>query len=375
MFGDAIGFSTVLALAAQSAASPIGKTDYAPPVIMTAPIATGLLTWTPGKLECGAAVTPVRLLRPYNSLAPIGREQSPVTLRFAIDADGRTLSIRGEGSEVKSNHQAEIAAALAASTFRSGAARTACTLTYYPTVNRITDVPLAEIASYALNPVNGKLPKAMHDRLKATGNCFTGEHPRPVLQAYPRWGDLRRTPGVREWQLVGYDLDAEGKPVSLSRLSGSGHAALGEAAIDAMAKSRFEHGPRSGCHFAYNLPAATLPAPELDPGLPDETGSASCGKTGSWDREPRLVYPSAYLKRAIEGWAVLRYDVATWGEIGNVQVVEAQPTADFGEQAKQMLTAAKVRPSDSGAIGCIQRVRYKIMVPQPVVPVEGMDIF
>lgn len=375
MFGDTSGLMAVLALAAQPAALPIGQTDHAPPVMMTDSVATGLLTWTPGTPECGAAVTPVRLLRPYNSLAPIGGEQSPVTLRFAIDDDGRTMSISGEGSGARSNGRDEIAAALAASTFRSGAARTACTLTYYPSINRHADVPLAEIASYALNPVSGYVPKAMRDRLEASGTCFSGERPRPVLQAYPRLGDLRLTPGVGEWQLVGYDLDTEGKPVNLSRLTGSGHVALGEAAIDAMARSRFENGSRTGCHFVYKLPAATLAAPDLDPGLPDETGGASCGKDGSWDRPPRLVYPSAYLKRAIEGWAVLRYDVATWGEIGNVQVLGAQPTADFGEQAKRMLSTAKVKPSDSGAIGCIQRVRYKIKVPHPVAPAEEVEVF
>ena len=38
----------------------------------------------------------------------------------------------------------------------------------------------------------------------------------------------------------------------------------------------------------------------------------------------------ADLDRAIEGWAVIAFDVAPWGGTGNVRVVASEPAADFG---------------------------------------------
>ena len=74
----------------------------------------------------------------------------------------------------------------------------------------------------------------------------------------------------------------------------------------------------------------------------------------------RLVYPDAYRQRSIEGWARLTYDVAPWGAIDNVRVVESQPSTDFGRQAQIMLRQAKVTPQGSGATGCNQTVRFQM---------------
>ena len=69
------------------------------------------------------------------------------------------------------------------------------------------------------------------------------------------------------------------------------------------------------------------------------------------------------MRRRIEGWAVVRYDAAPWGEIGNVTVLAAQPSADFGTQAQVVLRSAKVAPSESGFTGCVERVRF-VMPPE-----------
>jgi TonB family protein len=70
-----------------------------------------------------------------------------------------------------------------------------------------------------------------------------------------------------------------------------------------------------------------------------------------------LRFPEPYRRRAIEGWAVVTYDVAPWGEINNIQVKASQPSADFGAQAVTVLRSARVKPGP-GAVGCVERVRF-----------------
>ena len=60
----------------------------------------------------------------------------------------------------------------------------------------------------------------------------------------------------------------------------------------------------------------------------------------------------------IEGWAVVRYDVAPWGALGNISVLKSEPSEDFGKQAVMMLQNAMLAPSTQGMTGCVDRVRY-----------------
>ena len=46
----------------------------------------------------------------------------------------------------------------------------------------------------------------------------------------------------------------------------------------------------------------------------------------------------------IEGWEVFRYYVASWGEIGNVELLDAQPVRSPGDAAH------KLRPFDIRAL-------------------------
>ena len=91
---------------------------------------------------------------------------------------------------------------------------------------------------------------------------------------------------------------------------------------------------------------------------------ATCGDDRAWDRKPALIYPAAYRRRAVEGWAVLTYDIAPWGEIGNVKVAAAQPAADFGTQAQRMLLSARAAASPQGWTGCVERVRFQMGTAQ-----------
>ncbi len=76
--------------------------------------------------------------------------------------------------------------------------------------------------------------------------------------------------------------------------------------------------------------------------------------------QPRLIYPEAYSKRSIEGWAIVAFDVAPWGELGNLRVLASQPSEDFGQQALQVLRSARKAPSQAGRVGCVDKVVFRM---------------
>ena len=75
---------------------------------------------------------------------------------------------------------------------------------------------------------------------------------------------------------------------------------------------------------------------------------------------PRLVFPEVFRQRAIEGWALVRFDVAPWGAIGNAAVIEAQPAALFGEDALRLVRASQATPGFEAGVRCVVPVRYRI---------------
>lgn len=320
--------------------------------------------WTPGEVRCeGSTIAPVQTLRrPYNGLVyPRAMPSEPVMLRFAIDATGRVYSIARE-SQGGSYQSDDIAPALASSRFAPGRAFQGCTVTYSSSIIPLANAPVAELLSYSMNQQSGPLPREGWRRIESGANCFSQPRPQPVLRAYPDFSTVKATPGVRDWSLVRFDTDADGRAVRPIVVTGTGNRNLDEASIAAVADSRFTGGARSGCLYPYWRAPAALRAQPM-PDKPYEP--ARCARKDGWQTAPVLSYPPAYQRRAIEGWAVVRYDIAPWGATGNVSVIEAQPSADFGVQAKRMIEAAKARPSDTGASNCVVHVRYAIPVDAP----------
>ncbi|RZM34116.1 MAG: energy transducer TonB, partial [Sphingomonas sp.] len=87
---------------------------------------------------------------------------------------------------------------------------------------------------------------------------------------------------------------------------------------------------------------------------------ATCPAGRDWTTPPILIFPEAYRRRSIEGWAIVTYDLAPWGEPGNIHAVAAEPSADFGAQAEAVVRGARLPASDRGATGCVDRVIFKI---------------
>ncbi|HEX8216285.1 MAG TPA: TonB family protein, partial [Allosphingosinicella sp.] len=119
-------------------------------------------------------------------------------------------------------------------------------------------------------------------------------------------------------------------------------------------------GVRKGCTYAFHRrqtePLRAPPPPEEAAFRPAD---ATCpSERPAWAHMPPLVFPEEFRRRAIEGWAVLRYDVAPWGATGNVSVLASEPAAAFGEQAVRIVSGARRAAGTQGYTGCVTRVIF-----------------
>ena len=374
-----------LALILASMPTPAVATQQAPPIapirakrpvpspLPVAPvIATGdqrvMIGWEPTILRCGGrpvVAAPVR--RPWNNLIWPGYKGVPVSFAFAIDATGRTIGIRRLRDDAPGSAD-DLAPTLAATRFPAGAPRQDCTIVYTPRVTSIAETPVADLISYTMTPDSGPLPEAGWARIMAAGNCATEPRPQPLLQAFPDFGPIPGTPGVKDWSMVRYDTDAKGRPVAARTLTGTGNAALDAASIKAVRASRYAGGARTGCLYPYWKVPATLPAPPMPAEDTARPANATCPAGRDWTTGPVLRFPENYRRRSIEGWAIMVYDLAPWGEPGNIRVAAAEPSADFGTQAIEVIRGARLPASDRGATGCTDRVIFKIGTPGSATP-------
>lgn len=319
-----------------------------------------LVRWQVDSIRCGAeTIAAIRMapVRPgmIGSGAP---RDAAATLRFRIDATGRPLSIRGTGS-IFNYAGDDLAPALAASRFAPGAAKRDCVAQYRRSPLPMADAPLADVVAYSLDPRDGPLPTTGWHRIRARDtDCLRQPRPAVLLRANPDWRKIDGTPGERGWWMGGFDLDARGRPVRIETLASSGDPALDAAGRKALAASRHVPGKRTGCFFPYRQKAAIVPAPPPPDGA-SFVSRPNC-PTGAWARTPRLTYPGAWNRRSIEGWAIVQYDVAPWGDVGNVRALASEPAEAFGVQAEAVVRSARRLPSPTGATGCIERVHFRI---------------
>lgn len=354
-------WSIAFGLSAALAAVQGGHAFAAPPVAAPPPSQPTLLSWTPGEVRCDGSVvagTPIR--RPWNQLTSDAmRMPQPVTLDFAIDATGRPLSIVERGSEIRPFTH-DVGPALAASRFAAGAPRLQCSVSYVPHAEPLGSVPIDDLISYSINPISGRLPRQGWDRIRMTGTCADNPRPRPLVRAYPDYREVPATPGVRDWSLISYDTNGKGQPVNLRVALGTGNPALDKASLKAMRGSRFTEGARTDCLHPFWRAPATLAAPETPDPQSFRAADATCMAKTEWTTRPTLRFPEPWRRRSIEGWAIVRYDLAPWGEVGNVKILASQPAGDFGRYAVPIINSARAAPSSQGATGCVDVIRFSM---------------
>lgn len=197
-------------------------------------------------------------------------------------------------------------------------------------------------------------------QVAAPGDCYGGRPPRPRVLHFPDPAAVREQPGRSDWTLGTFDLDARGVPTNVRHLGDSGSESLTSQAARAVARSRFEAKPAKGCISLFRSRPAPLPAPPSPAGKDFARPGDNCpGGDILSVREP-LRYPQAFNRRRIEGWALLRFDVAPWGEIGGVEVLAAEPAEAFGTAARQQIYGSRVTKPGTGYKGCVVPVRFKL---------------
>lgn len=312
-------------------------------------------------LKSNVALIPVRPNDPPNN----------VDIEFRIDENGRALGVTKTGADKFASWTSDIAPAVAASRFTPGKSRFGCTVKYVPHISEIADAPLNTVFEYSIFPNMGN-QRPIFDRLKPDGATCFNSAPAVLTRAYPDFTKIPATPGQTDWSMTQFDIDASGKPVNLRTVGGTGSNALDKTSRDAIARSEFAKEPKTGCLYPYRRVAGTLAAPEFPEEDAFRSENANCPKDIIWATHHPATYPVRFRKRYIEGWAIIVFDVAPWGSTGNVRIAAAEPAADFGVAAKQVVELRKVKDPGQGFTGCVERVVFKMGKPQP--PSEGEGI-
>lgn len=387
MFGLGLALTTTPALASVA--------DQAIEPLRTSPVRTG---YRPGDtppeqsrlqipthdVTCGgAAIRPAYADDLRIETVRFGSEKPGVTLSFSITEDGRTRDIRPSSARMHpASDEIVISstpptdqeqAALAAWRF-SGGPRSDCRLTIRYTAKPIVEATKADLLRYfAVTRTRGLIRDAVAARLAGPdANCGGdrrgGRSPRTV--SYPDYKiGQRPPPGGRAWTVVRWGVDAEGRAVDVETLGSSGDTVFDAETRRAVSETVVQGGaPLRGCvanfyRIGERLPAPDLPEREDDPlqNCPAEV------RTRFQARGAPESFPVAFRERGIEGWALVRFDLATWGQVGNVEVIDAQPAAAFGDSGRRTVQAGRAEPSNSHGVRCVVPVRYVL----PTNPVDG----
>lgn len=332
-------------------------------IMPAGPVERQVLVWQPGAVACGdssdpgADIAASALVTPYPQALASAVPPAAMTLSFDIAADGRAFNIRPAGTQRLRFDTRDIMPSLRASRFAAGVVQRGCRITYTPSLQPLDKADLPMLARVGSSP--GQRLDAAGWQQMAPGNCRERPRVAPLLRAYPDRRKLAMVEGQRSWSVVRYDINPEGQPVNLATVISSGDAVLDAEVRSAASKGRYAGGPRTGCGLMWRTSPATVAAPPIPEGS-DREGNKACEIDDRWAREPVLTYPEPYRQRAIEGWAVVRYDVAPWGELGEIKVLATEPSSDFGEAAVNVMRRARFKPQANGLTGCIDRVRFVI---------------
>lgn len=297
--------------------------------------------------------------------APFG-ESDALPLTFSVDALGQPFAIRrAQAARLVAPSDASLAT-LASWRFTSDAQATGCR----SRSSRIAP-PSPRPAANLLEIIafeRRNTPALVRETVSKAGDCGIAPRRSPKTLAFP---DLRRFDGRDlnpAWAAVTYDVDADGTPRNVHVETQSGDPALADVAAAAIAQSRFQPGrPVQACYGTFAAKPRETPAPPRPVLASFKQPGDNCDVTQEALNLPAFKnYPRAYADRKVSGWAYLRFDVAPWGQIGNIQVLASEPSAAFGDAAQSMLWSAKPKAPAEGYRGCLVPVIYAIPDPEPI---------
>ncbi len=346
-----------------------------PPIVTVASPEPALAAFQPGEPRCGGVVQKVRHSEPPLPSSTFDRPAaaalpSEIRLDFRISAEGRPLSIAParQTSPVHVGDALDVAAAFAAWQFAPGAPREDCQISFTVAAARISQADMDAVYRFlvlvppATRNAYRSLSWAAFERVHPSGSDCYRRAPAVRQRAYPAYENIPQRPGTLSYTFIAFDIAASGKPVNVKIAASSGNPGLDRQSVEAVAKSRFAPEARRGCTYAYRkLPTQPVPAPEAPEASSLKPADSNCSDdVARLDKLPPLVFPEEFRRRSIEGWAIIRYDIAPWGSVGNVSVAAAEPAARFGQQALSTVSQAKKAESQNGYRGCMVRVRFRM---------------
>ncbi|GGO90082.1 TonB family protein [Stakelama pacifica] len=327
-----------------------------------------LITYTSGEVRCeGSAVVPVWREPVVPNAGYIGSsrdpDMAPLAIAFRIDAQGRPLAIHPQNATAAARQPNDVTAALAVWRFPAGHSLRGCTVTFVPQAYRPDAAPQIEAMRYAALPnmTGGRGINVWRSFALPDSNC-DDVRPTRLTTVYPDFARIDQVPGRLSVSFYRFDVDRRGVPEQVSLMDSTGNEELNRAGAKALKQWRFTKAQAyRGCrYFFWRGRTPQLAAPDLPETL--IASAATCPKMGDWTYLPALAdyFPPAFNRRGIEGWAVVRFDAAPWGQTGNVEVVASEPASAFGEAAKRLVAQARLPQSDALRVGCVERVRFKM---------------
>lgn len=297
---------------------------------------------------------------------------------FNVSADGRVLDLAviTPPSAAFLQRQPyiadqEVQPGLAAWRFAPGQPATGCRV---HVVGRVLSYDLAgrtEIArAFALNPTLATGAREIRAALEPGADCYAGEPLYPRVQHFAPVDEIAEAPGERSWTVVRFDVAADGRTRDVRVVASSGRPELAAAAMRAQAQSTYAPHAKRGCLLRYSTRPGLLQAPPEPPTVVAENGGCPVNPKLALGGIP-VSFPPSFSRRRIEGYALLSYDVAPWGQVGEVKVIKSEPAAAFGQQARTMIQSSRVAPSDRGYQGCQKPFRFRISEEQSVDEVRG----
>ena len=281
---------------------------------------------------------------------------SPPTERYAfgVDADGRVIDLKREAAWTPDSQ----AAVIVSWRFAPGAPASDCKL---PLTATVTSLDLASPAQMLQTQIAEwrAAPAYLRKALDGLGSCGQTPRRRPQTIVYPdvrAFGDRTVDPA---WAGMTYDIDADGAVRNVRIVTQHGEPAFADIAAASIAESRFMSGsPRTGCHAVFKAGVKASPAARRPDAASFERPTDAC----TLKKVPLpevLPYPPPYAERRVGGWAIVRFDVAPWGQVGSVEVLAAQPTPAFGAAAYDLMQRIKVpAPPSGGYRGCVMPILY-----------------
>ena len=358
---------SITILSFMSAAAIALAAANTPPTI-TVPASSGdnlarhqaILTLHPGEARCANGTLDISGIETPLPQFVWGLDQTDdksITYNFRVDDTGRAFGITRSMASAANYQFSDIGPSLAASQFVARLARSECSITYTVKRSKIADADRDALIQYSVF-ANGRPPEEVFKRLSPAGSTCFEQRPSVLVRAFPDFSKVPSAAAQLNWSMVQFDIDADGKPISIGTHATSGSSALDKAAIEAVSESRFGKAAKKGCLYPYWQQGRTLAAP-----IGPETESyrkdgATCPVDIDWESKPVSIYPDSFRRRGIDGWAIISFDVAPWGATGNINVVAAEPSSEFGDAATNLIRSAKVAVSGQGYGNCFEHVRY-----------------